>query len=289
MEHIFETNHDFEFDKVTLLTPTASNGNHFIKFMINELPLYIQPPKCKTKQGFTKIGKKMGCDLLFTNENDSFIQWMENLETYCYAYIYKNRAQWFNTEMEMQDIENYFISPLKTYKSGKCYVLKSHVLGTKIYDEHENDVEMDLVVENTDVITILEIQGIRCSARSFQIEIVLKQMMILTPVTIFEKCIIKKTFSNTDDLAELPHSKPTDLPEPKIDLPEPKIDLPEYQIDLEQIQETVQIKERTDIYYKMYADAKSKAKLAKEIALSAYLEAKRIKNTYLLDLDSDDE
>ena len=58
MEHIFETNRDFEFDKVTLLTPTASNGNHFIKFMINELPLYIQPPKCKTKLINIKNKKK---------------------------------------------------------------------------------------------------------------------------------------------------------------------------------------------------------------------------------------
>jgi len=39
----------------------------------------------------------------------------------------------------------------------------------------------------------------------------------------------------------------------------------------------------------MYQDAKKKAKLAKDLALSAYLEAKRIKNTYMLeDLDDSD-
>jgi len=285
MEDIFETNSEFDFNKVVLLSPTASSGNHFIKFSINESPLYIQPPKCKTKHGFTKVGKKTGCELLFTNENDSFIQWMENLETYCYSYIYKNREQWFNMEMEMQDIENYFISPLKTYKSGTCYVLKSHVpvLGTKIYDENETDVDPSTILENTNVITILEVQGIRCSARSFQIEIILKQMMILNPVTIFEKCIIKKeTFSKTEPIAE----NAIEIANIEIEDPEPE----EFKIDLEQIQETVQIKQRSDIYYKMYLDAKTKAKLAKDFALSAYLEAKRIKNTYLLDIpDSDEE
>ena len=39
----------------------------------------------------------------------------------------------------------------------------------------------------------------------------------------------------------------------------------------------------------MYSSAKRKAKLAKQYALSAYLEAKRIKNTYLLDEIFDDE
>ena len=41
----------------------------------------------------------------------------------------------------------------------------------------------------------------------------------------------------------------------------------------------------------MYREAKRKARLARDFALSAYLEAKRIKNTYLLNeaFDSDDE
>jgi hypothetical protein len=50
----------------------------------------------------------------------------------------------------------------------------------------------------------------------------------------------------------------------------------------------------------MYKEARKKAKLARDLALSSYLEAKKIKNTYMLedisdsddsdvDFDSDDE
>ena len=45
--------------------------------------------------------------------------------------------------MELHDIENYFISILKTYKSGKYYLLRSTIpysMGKpiiKIYDESE--------------------------------------------------------------------------------------------------------------------------------------------------------
>ena len=47
--------------------------------------------------------------------------------------------------------------------------------------------------------------------------------------------------------------------------------------------ETISLKNRNDIYYNMYRDALKKAKEAKEVALSAYLEAKHIKNTYMLE------
>ena len=40
----------------------------------------------------------------------------------------------------------------------------------------------------------------------------------------------------------------------------------------------------------MYKEAKSKAKVARDLAISSYLEAKRIKNLYMLDdtTDTDD-
>ena len=46
--------------------------------------------------------------------------------------------------------------------------------------------------------------------------------------------------------------------------------------------EPIQLKERNDIYYEMYYEARRKAKMAKEIALNCYLEARNIKNTHML-------
>ena len=40
----------------------------------------------------------------------------------------------------------------------------------------------------------------------------------------------------------------------------------------------------------MYKDARKKAKLAKELSVASYLEAQKIKNTYMLDdIDSDSD
>jgi hypothetical protein len=67
----------------------------------------------------------------------------------------------------------------------------------------------------------------------------------------------------------------------------------EFNLDDLNTDDTIQLQNRNDVYYKMYREAKKKAKMAKDLALSSYLEAKRIKNTYMLedisdsDLDSD--
>jgi len=357
MDGIYDTKH-FDFDKLSLTPPTAlSGGNYFIKYLMNGSPLYIQSPQCKTKGGILKSGKRMHCDLMFTNENQDFIKWMEDLETFSCKTIFENREKWFETEMDLPDIENYFASPLKIYKSGKYYLARTNIslrlgkITLKIYNENEEDVDPDMIGENTHIITIMEIQGIKCSARSFQIEIELKQMMVVEPVDVFEKCILgslgkgkapsllkdeeekEKEKENENDNENEKHtdkekkrekdqSQKQDQKQDPISSEDPVVSilekvgltttleenekentivqdvsqsdtLQEYAIefDLAKVEEedTIQIKERKEIYYKMYRDALEKAKLARNMALTAYLEAKQIRQTYSLDIDSDSE
>jgi hypothetical protein len=75
-----------------------------------------------------------------------------------------------------------------------------------------------------------------------------------------------------------------------INLEKTKELIEEVDLSLEKIEETepVFLKKRNDVYYEMYREALRKARLAKEMALSNYLEAKRIKNTYMLDELNDD-
>jgi hypothetical protein len=353
MEGIYDANDKFDFSKLVLTKPTAmTGGNYFIRFSYLENPLYIQPPKSTTKQGILKAGKRHYCDLLFSNENDDFTRWMENLETYCQEKIYEHRAQWFDGEMELHDIENYFTPPLKSYKSGKFYLVRvniSPVLGKpvlKIYDENEQSVEMESIDEKMRVMTILEIQGVKCSAKSFQIEIEMKQMMVLKENNLFEKCLLRggiAAATNTiKDLEEtmIPVSRIQtdredivvsetllqeeeqegqgeeseknkqkqeeetidDVPREQgesitYDLEEtdkiiPQEDMQEIEFDLEELpkEDTFQLKQRKEVYYEIYRQAVTKAKLARQMAVSAYLEAKQIKNTYMIeDLDDSDE
>jgi hypothetical protein len=390
MDGIYQANESFDFSKITMISPTIiAGGNYFIKFRMNDIPLYVQTPKCKVKQGFIKSGKKLYCDLMFTRENEDFICWMENLENHCQKKIYENRQKWFETPLDAHDIENSFTSPLKLYKSGKFYLSRTNVpslLGNctlKIYNESEELVNPDNLKEEMDVISILEIQGIKCSARSFQIEMELKQMLVMNPVNLFDKFIFKKTkptasedprllenatisanveppevsiqipiqvsvqedplenglleeilFDNTDtpydnntideanvgqmgaeqmdagqmdagqmDAEQMGAEDDVEDVEEEDEEDEDSDDeyryrdkividhanhLMEIDLDLDDLQEEVHIKKRDDIYYEMYREAKRKAKLARDLAIASYLEAKNIKNTYMIMDDEED-
>jgi hypothetical protein len=195
MDKIYETNSNFNFDKLLLGKPILQNGGYFIKYSINDFPLYIRPPKSTIKQ-IVKNTKKINCDLIFSQENDEFIQWMENLENHSQQTIFKNKDLWFESSLELEDIENSFTSPMKTYKSGKFYIVRTNItqrlgkINIKIYNEDEKDISLEDVSGNMNVMTILEVQGIKCSSKSFQIEIELKQMMVLHPINLFDKCIL---------------------------------------------------------------------------------------------------
>lgn len=80
---------NYDFSKVSLMHPESlhgGSGTFFTKIgigIVNEA-LYIQTPKCITKQGVTTTaGKKAYIDLMFSSEDTSFIEFMENLEKSC--------------------------------------------------------------------------------------------------------------------------------------------------------------------------------------------------------------
>ena len=405
MDSILEATDNFQFNSVKLSKPkSTAGGNWLIKFGINNNPFYLQTPKCNTRNGFLKAGKRYYTDLVFSNDNDEFIRWMENLENMCHEHLHENRAIWFdsNLMLERHDIENYFTSPMKIYKTGKYYILRVNVetnLGLPaltIYNENNNKVEIDAITDKQDVISILEFKGIKCSSTSFQIDIEMKQMVTIKPVKIFSNCVIRlptqsghssmyeeeeeeeekeeeeeeekeeeekqnnlekpmlnnnnKNAENTDiDIPTLEKSNEIDVgsldkdnndtqnleiamvsTEPEInDIETPATilekhdvnidnldestnnvdeknellvdtnellvdtnELQEFKIDLDDLTEDVNIniKKDKDIYYEMYREACRKAKIARDLALSSYLEAKRIKNQYMLDdlTESDD-
>jgi|UniRef100_A0A6C0IMP9 hypothetical protein len=393
-----KTFQQFDFQKVSLSSPIrVGNGNYFMKYKANDQSLYVQPPQCLTKQGILNVSKKYYIDLLFTNEDADFIQWMEKLEETTVEYIYKNRSKWFDGDMEKDDIENYFSSPFRIFRSGKYYILRVSIatsLGMpaiKVYDSDQNEVSVDDINDTTQVMCILEIKGVKCGTRNFQMELETKQLMIVKPSNPFDKCLfdanvdasiaikqpvdmVEEAAPQPVDMVEEAAPQPVDMvkeaaPQP-VDMVEEVLvetvdetnsteddyityeseNIPEVPVDIsynlgntvenettdqEDIQEPttiletttndqdlgeqleimedtfdiasnemeevsfplddleketpIQLKERNDIYYEMYYEARKKAKMAKEMALNCYLEAKNIKNTYMLnDLEESD-
>jgi hypothetical protein len=195
MEDIIEPTMDYDFSKLYFGPPsTLAGGAYFTRIMYNtNKSLFIQTPKSLTKQGFIKSGKKIYTDLMFDNNDTVFINWIENLETRCQELIYSKRESWFETKLEKDDIESAFTSPFKIFKSGKYYLLRVNVKpNIKIYDEKDQIITTESITSDKNIISILEIQGLKFTSRNFQIEIELKQSMVVSPDPFLDGCFIKK-------------------------------------------------------------------------------------------------
>ena len=391
MDDIIEPTIDYDFSNLYLGPPsTLAGGAYFTRMMYNNNKLlYLQTPKCLTKQGFVKSGKKMFVDLMFDNNDTVFINWIENLETKCQELIHSKGEAWFQSKLEKDDIETAFTSPFKIYKSGKYYLLRVNVKpNIKIYNETDESIKIEDITPEKTIISILELQGIRFTSRNFQIEIELKQSMVVSPDPFLDECFIKKPVrrnpvpsnavpsnavsstvmsfekivnsnsntsntidldisdeeavaeeavaedkekevvdetinSNLDDfinetaneltktnqilskgLEENNHNATYQNANENIVLEIEELDFIEKddpnilkEVDLssslENSLESITLKKPNQVYYEIYKKAREKAKEAKKEAILAFLEAKNIKKTYMLDdiceSDSDNE
>jgi len=194
MEDIIEPTMDYDFTKIYFGPPsTLAGGAYFAKIMYStNKPLLIQTPKSLTKQGFIKSGKKVYTDLMFDNNDTVFINWIENLESKCQELVYSKRESWFESKLEKDDIDTAFTSPFKIFKSGKYYLLRVNVKpNVKIYDEMNEIIQTESITNDKPILSILEIQGLKFTSRNFQIEIELKQSMVVSPDPFLDECFIK--------------------------------------------------------------------------------------------------
>ena len=196
-------------NNVTLSMPSSvQGGSYFTKIHYAKRPLYMQSPKCVSKQGIITVGKKTYIELVISNEKDGeFISFLENMEKVCIDIIFEKRHIWFTDELEKTDIETAFASIIKSYKNGTSHLLKlninnmsnhaKHGIGIGglqtcfVFDENNNPLKFDHVKPETQLITIIEFEGIKFTQKSFQFEMNARQMLIIDEKPIFNSCLIK--------------------------------------------------------------------------------------------------
>ena len=193
-------NADFTFSNLTLANPQGLQGGaYFSKLRVGGEPVLIQTPKCYTKNGIHKTEKKIYCDLMFGEDDNNFVEWIHSLETTVKNLIYEKRSLWFHNDMDLDSIDYHWQNLLRTYKGNKsllrCFINKSKGLNrgptVQIYNEEEEELKLEDVNKNTKMISILEVSGLKFTSQSFQIEFVVKQMMLIKEKPLFSKCLIK--------------------------------------------------------------------------------------------------
>lgn len=241
----------FDFSTLHLGSPTALAGGSFytkINYSVKDEPLYVYTPTCSTKG----ISTNRYVDFLFTSANSNFIHWINALEEKLQALLFEKKDLWFvGDDMELDDIQNAFIPLLKA--KGNQYVVRAYLQGKhfketiQVYNEDEIPVPLTNIQENSQLISILDISGIKFNQKCFQVMIHVRQLMLLEK-TSFTNCLIKH--------------KVKEKPEVKID-----------------VLDTITLKSPNEVY----RTALEKARAMKEEAERAESIAEELRITYELD------
>ena len=200
---LYKPNKEFDFNLLSLESPQSiQGGTHFTNININgDKPLYIQMPKCTTKQGIVKTNRVMYSDLLYNKNNcEPLIEWLLALEKHCQSKINEKKDMWFVSEMTEDDIENMMTPVYRLYRSGKNLLIRTFIDVDKatdkgkcmVYDENEILLDQSAVV-GTNIIPLILIEGIKFTSKSFDIEIKLIQIMVLDKdPELMQTCLIKR-------------------------------------------------------------------------------------------------
>ena len=365
-------------------------GAYFAMLYYKDAPLYIQTPKCTSRQAVVP-GKRPYIDLMFSSHDAAFLEWLEALEADAIRMIYEKRNVWISGDIEKSDIEAGFTSPVRPYKGGKHYLIRAHIQPSKhlagtpscsVFDENERPVSIEHIKAENQMYTVLEFQGIKFTSRSFQFEVALKQVLLVSNVPMFQSCVIRKPSAAQQDQNPIPQQ--ADLNQSQSQEGQSQQDMTQedmtqedmtqediiqdnqgqtqdnqghpqdnqgqcqdnqgqtqdnqgqtqdnqgqcqdnqgqtqdnqgqcqeeskqHQDHVQEVQEVqemqevnldvleeleqmhLKLKKPSEVYYKMYQVAKQKAKELKKNAIAAYLEAKQIKSTHMLeDIDDDSD
>ena len=241
MDNIFEINNNFDFNSLKISDPILINNNHFSKITHGKFNknLYLKLNKCLSKSGIIKTAHKSFCELNYIiNENNNILEFFENLEKFCLEKIIDNKNKWFynSDNINSDDIEELITPICKPYKYGKNILIKTQILNNKvlIYNEEENKVNLEDFNPNSEFIPLIHVNGIKFSNRCLILDILLKQILILSPNDDFDnKCLLLNKEKIKQESLEEKKIEKENLEEEKIE----KENLEEEKIEKENLEE----------------------------------------------------
>lgn len=186
-------NRDYKFDELELGSPQAIQGGgaYFAKIMQGTEQARVQFPKCTTKSGIVTTKRSTYLDFMYDRDSNlEVVSWSEKLVEKVTKLIDEKKALWFSNDLTADGIENMFNSIHRDYKSRTKILIRASIetlrgsneLKCKIYDESENIVLDRAAVDVKilgDIIPLVTIDGIKFTARSIEIELKVKQLMLM--------------------------------------------------------------------------------------------------------------
>jgi hypothetical protein len=198
MEYLIDINNTDEdyLSNLKLHSPMPIQGGSYLaKLTLNDNPILFQMPKCSTKKGIVSSGKRFYCDLLFKYDDANVIDTIETMENIIRDKVFEKSELWFQDPPTLEDIEYNWNESIKQTKQN--FYLRTYVGNSKnvkstisVYNSSQEQISIEDITPSSNIITIVEVTGLKFSSSSFHINYCLRQVMVLEDAPIFNKCLI---------------------------------------------------------------------------------------------------
>jgi hypothetical protein len=203
---------NFNFEKISLSEPSKMNINIFFsKLLYLSNKLQIQTPKCKLKYNNRDIDNNKNYLIYLIFENRNIIEWFIKFEQKIIELLFINRESWFEGEFTIQDFRNFYYKSFKIdnvenektlYKLSCKYDKNVYNIktGYNIYNKNGDEFKIENI-DNNDVICVLNINGINLTNSSFELSILIKEILVFDENT--KHIIIHDNYEISDVESEI--------------------------------------------------------------------------------------
>lgn len=218
-----------DFSRVSLGEPQAiQGGSYYAKLHLGIDGLVcVQLPRCTLKQGIVSTKKGKYCDIMYDRpSSSSLIEWVEKLEESIQDKINNKKSLWFQSELTRDDIETMMTPISRSFRSGRKVLIRTYLDVNRhtgadkciVYDENETILGLDSLTAERELVPLIQIEGIRFTSRSFEVDLKLVQVMALDKrPDLSEVCLIKVDSIGRSAHPNLSVNEPNAINKPTLD------------------------------------------------------------------------
>lgn len=177
---------ELDFKKINYNKPEKHGVIYYSAINYDNKPFYLQSPKMTCKNGFQDVldSKNSLLDLEPINMDFSFYDSLLTLDEKNVKCTFENNKEWFGKNIPLEIIDNMYKRNNKPVKkdskpqfSFKIPLIKDKVQ-CQIYDQKKICVDFNKINENTEVVLILHVKGLKFLKQHYYCDIYVSQIKV---------------------------------------------------------------------------------------------------------------
>jgi len=167
---------------ITLSNPEKLSNSYICNLCYNEQPLYIQTPILKVD--YIKHDEEEQYIDVEINDKD-FIDFMLEIDENNIKYTFDNNENWFNKDIPYEAIENMYIDQEILESDDNKYNMKfklpfiKNKIQCNIYDINKENIDMEKLNDESNIILILHLKGLKIMKESFYLDCYINQIKLV--------------------------------------------------------------------------------------------------------------